>query len=315
MRIVFFGTPEPAAKILAALPALGVEIVGVVTQPDRRQGRGLKSAFSPVKELALKHNWPLAQPEKVKSNPDFQAWLAKLEPELAIVVAYGQILPQDILDIPRHGFINLHASLLPKYRGAAPVQWALLNGEKMTGLTIFRLTAGLDTGPILAQQPVAIDDNDNAATLLAKIFATGEPLLAQVLPAIVDGKAPGQPQDESLVSYAPTLTKESGEIDWEKSAREVHDRIRGLYPWPAAHTFFHGERLKLLAAELTGPDLSTGPHLPGTIVALLKDDGFIVATGQGDLLIKQLQLAAGKVLKASDFSRGHDVKTGETLPN
>lgn len=315
MKIIFFGTPEPAAKILAALPVMGVEIVGVVTQPDRRKGRGLKSAFSPVKELALQHNWPLAQPERVKANADFQAWLAERKPDLAIVVAYGQILPQDLLDIPRHGFINLHASLLPKYRGAAPIQWALLKGEQVTGLTIFRLTAGLDTGPILAQQSVVIDDNDNAAALSAKLFAAGGELLANLLPAIADGKAPGGPQNESAATYAPTLTKESGEIDWQKSAREIHNRIRGLYPWPAAHTFFHGERLKLLASELAGPDLSTAAHLPGTIVVLLKEDGFIVATGEGNLLIKQLQLASGKVLKASDFSRGHDVKSGETLPN
>ncbi|MFA4844135.1 MAG: methionyl-tRNA formyltransferase [Candidatus Margulisiibacteriota bacterium] len=315
MKIVFFGTPEPAAKILASLPARGVEIVGVVTQPDRPKGRGLKSAFSPVKELALQHKWPLSQPERVKSNPDFQAWLMNLKPDLAIVVAYGQILPQTVLDIPRHGFINLHASLLPKYRGAAPIQWALLKGEKVTGLTIFRLTAGLDTGPILAQQPVVIEDNDNAATLSARLFTAGEELLVKTLPAIADGRAPGEPQDEAAATYAPTLTKESGEIDWKKSAREIHDRIRGLYPWPAAHTFFHGQRLKLLVSELAGLDLSTAAHLPGTIVSLLKGEGFIVATGEGNILIKQLQLAAGKALKASDFSHGHDVKTGETLPN
>ena len=237
MRIIFFGTPEPAVAVLETLLKGNNEIVCVVTQPDRPKGRGQKLSFSPVKESALKHALPVEQPESVKNNKVFQSLIASLKPDLAVVVAYGKILPKELLAIPRYGFINLHASLLPKYRGAAPVQWALLKGEKESGITIFKIVEQLDAGPVIAQKKIKISEDDTAETLLKKIMAEGAKLLTAVLKAIAAGKADPVEQNEAAVTYAPQLTKESGEIDWKKSAREVHDRIRGLVPWPAAHTF------------------------------------------------------------------------------
>jgi len=315
MRIVFFGTPEPAAAVLRSLVEAKREIVAVVTQPDRPQGRGRKVAFSPVKAAALEAGLPLEQPAAVKNNPDFKARLSSLKPDLCVVAAYGKILPQEILDVPEHGFINLHASLLPKYRGAAPIQWALLNGEKETGVSIFKLVAALDAGPVLARQPVAIEARDNAATLTEKIFAAACPLLAEVLREIETGKARYAPQDETAASFAPTLTKEAGEIDWRRPAEAINDRIRALVAWPTAHTFFHGRRLKIFSSRLAPLDIATGEKQPGAIIELVKNEGILVATGRGNLLLLELQLEGKKRMKAYDFVIGHDVKTGETLPS
>ncbi|MFA5113100.1 MAG: methionyl-tRNA formyltransferase [Candidatus Margulisiibacteriota bacterium] len=315
MKIIYFGTPEPAAALLAELIKSQHEIVLVVTQPDRPKGRGQKLAFSPVKELALKHGLPLEQPAKVKDNPVFRSLLASLKPDIAVVAAYGQILPKALLDIPRHGFINVHASLLPKYRGAAPVQWALLNGEQETGITIFKLVERLDAGPIISQQKLAIEPADNAETLLAKLFEQSKSLLLATLAEIEQGKARYQPQAETAVTYAPVLTRESGEIDWRKTAAEINDRVRGLVPWPAAHTFCHGKRLQILQTEPYGVDLVTGDKLPGMILHILKGDGFVVATGGGDLLVRTVKPEAGKAMNAYNYVLGHDVKTAETLPN
>lgn len=315
MKIVFFGTPEPAAEVLAPLLASGHEIVAIVTQPDRPKGRGMKVAFSPVKELAVKHSLPVEQPEKVKNDPGFLSWLKSLEPDIAVVVAYGKILPKEILDIPKYGFINLHASLLPKYRGAAPVQWALLKGEKETGLTIFKLAEQLDAGPVISQQKISIGEEDDTITLLDKIFMTAPSLLLKTLQQIEDGSAKYIVQDEAAVSFAPLIGKESGEIDWKKGAQEVHDRVRALVLWPGAHTIFHGKRLKLLKTRLGALDLGHEPRLPGTVLQTLKNDGFIVATGRGDLLVLEVQLEGGRRMKASEFIIGHDVRINETLPN
>ncbi|MBU1866872.1 MAG: methionyl-tRNA formyltransferase, partial [Candidatus Margulisbacteria bacterium] len=219
---MFFGTPGPAAEVLALLlKQKEIEIVGVVTQPDRPKGRGQQLSFSPVKELALKNGLPLEQPEKIRHDQVFKSILESLRPDLGVVVAYGQILPGEILDLPKNGFINLHASLLPKYRGAAPVQWALIKGEKESGMTIFRLTEQLDAGPILSQRAVPIAPEDDAETLLKKVFEVGQRLLLELLPKIAAGKAVLTPQIETECSFAPTLSKESGAIDWRKTAAEI----------------------------------------------------------------------------------------------
>lgn len=315
MRIVFFGTPEPAAEILRSLIEAKHEILCVVTQPDRPKGRGQKVGFSPVKEIALKHALPLEQPESVKNNPVFSILLESLKPDIGVVVAYGKILPREILEIPKHGFINVHASLLPKYRGAAPVQWALLKGENETGVTIFKLTELLDAGPILLQEKIKTEEEDTAETLSEKLFAEGKELLLEALKRVEEGKARFLPQNEAAATFAPSLTKESGEIDWKKSAREIYDRVRALVSWPAAHTFCRGKRLKILKAKICPVDLTTTSKLPGTVVGILKSEGFIVAAGQGNLLVLEVQPEAGKRMKAYDFIIGHDVKIGETLPN
>lgn len=315
MRIVFFGTPEPAANILEELIKAGHEIICVVTQPDRPKGRGQRVTFPPVKEVALKNALPVEQPEEVKNNPVFDSLLKSLKPDIAVVVAYGKILPKDILDIPEHGFINVHASLLPKYRGAAPIQWALLKGERETGITIFKLTELLDAGPVILQKKITIEDEDNAETLSEKLFGEGAALILKALRQIENGNAKYKLQKEADVTFAPSLTKESGEIDWKKSALEIHNRIRALLPWPTAHTFFRGKRLKILRARPFVMDLAAGPVVPGTILHILKSEGFIVAAGAGDILILEVQLEAGKKMKAHDFVIGHDVKAGETLPN
>jgi methionyl-tRNA formyltransferase len=232
-----------------------------------------------------------------------------------VVVAYGKILPQEILEIPKHGFINLHASLLPKYRGAAPIQWALLKGEKETGMTIFKLVAALDAGPVLAHQAVKIDEDDNAETLTRKLFETAGPLLAKALHEIETGKANYLPQNEAAATFAQALTKESGEIDWRKPSAEINDFIRALITWPTAHTFYRGKRLKILKARLEPLDISRQEKQPGMIIEIVKNEGILVATGQGNLLLLEVQLEGKKRIKAYDFVIGHDVKPGETLPS
>lgn len=315
MKIVFFGTPEPAAEILEELIKAGHKIICVVTQPDRPKGRGQKVAFPPVKEVSLKHALPIEQPGSVKNNPVFSSLLDSLRPDLGVVVAYGKILPKEILAIPKYGFINVHASLLPKYRGAAPIQWALLKGEKETGISIFRLTELLDAGPILLQKKVKIKEEDTAEDLSERLFSEGSKLLLKALKLIEEGKAEYLNQDETQVTFAPSLTRESGEMDWRKSAEEIYDRTRALLPWPAAHTFCRGKRLKIFKAKTHVLDLVTGNRSPGMILQILKPEGFVVATGKGDLLVLEVQPEAGKRMKGYDFVIGHDVKAGEILPN
>ena len=314
MKLIFFGTPQPAAEMLDVLIKAGHEILGVVTQPDRPQGRGKEVVFSPVKQLALDHKLPVEQPEKVKNNPEFINWLRKLQPEIIVVVAYGNILPPELLNIPKYGCLNLHASLLPKYRGAAPIQYALLNGETETGITVMKIAEALDSGDVLLQEKLAIAGNDDTPSLSKRLFSVGGPLLLKALRQIAEGKAKYQPQDEKLVTYAPTIAKESGEIDWRQSATDIHNRIRALVPWPVAHTFFQKQLLKIWQSEVVAFDLATEYQASGSIVAINRD-GVVMATGKGQIVIKEVQLAGGKRLSAFDFALGHDVKIGKTLPN
>jgi methionyl-tRNA formyltransferase len=315
MRIAFLGTPEPAAQVLEALVAAGQEIACVVTQPDRPAGRGQKVDFSPVKRVALKHSFPLEQPERVRGNQEFALRLNSMAVDLGVVVAYGKILPKEVLGIPKYGFINLHASLLPKYRGAAPIQWALLAGEKESGLTVFQLVEALDAGPVMAQERIYISDEDDAVSLSKKMFSAAPDLLLRTIDKIAIGSAVPIAQKESEISFAPSLTKESGEINWHNSAGEIHNRVRALVEWPGAHTVFHGKRLKILKTRGGAFELKRPLLLPGMIVELVKEMGFIVATGEGDLLVLEVQLEGGRRMKASDFIIGHDVRINETLPS
>lgn len=314
MKIIFMGTPPQAATILESLIKAGHQVLAVVTQPDRPKGRGQKISFSPVKEIALKHALPLEQPEKLKVA-SFVSLLKSLKPDIIIVVAYGKILPKEIIDIPQYGCINVHASLLPKYRGAAPIQWALLNGEKETGITIMKIDELLDTGEILLQQKIKISEDDNSITLSQKLFAAGGTLLDEALAEIEAGQAKYLKQNDALATNAPAIAKESGELDWRKSALEIHNRVRAMVPWPVAHTFYKEKLLKIWQSKIHVVDLETKFKLPGTIVQIVKNEGFIVATGQGHILISEVQLAGKKRLPAYNFVLGHDVNIGETLPN
>lgn len=314
MKIIFMGTPDPAAQMLAGLIAAKHEILCVVTQPDRPKGRGQKMTFPPVKEVAIKYGLSIEQPEKLKLG-SFISLLESLRPDIIIVVAYGKILPKEILAIPQYGCLNVHASLLPKYRGAAPMQWALLNGEKETGVTVMRLDELLDTGDIILQKKISIEENDDVLMLSKKIFAEGSKLLLKALKQIKEGKVKYLQQNNAQATNAPLIRKESGEIDWRKTAAEIHNRVRAMIPWPVAHTFYREKLLKIWQSEIHIADLETKYKLPGTIVQIVKNVGFIVATGAGHLLVKRVQAEGKKQMGAYEFVIGHDVEVGETLPN
>lgn len=315
MKIVFMGTPEPAVTILQELISAKHEILCVVTQPDRPKGRGQKITCPPVKELALNHSLPIEQPEKVKRNPVFTSLIKSLEPDIVVVVAYGKILPKEILDIPRYGCLNIHASLLPKYRGAAPIQWALLNGEKETGVTIMKLDERLDTGDIILQEKVIVDQEDNALSLSKKLFTKAGQLLLAALEQIKSNKVKFIKQNDKKATFAPLITKGSGEIDWKKSADEIHNRIRAMVPWPGAQTIFRKKLLKILQAKIHGCEKTNKTQLPGTIVEIVKGVGFVVAAGGGNIMISDVQPEGKRRMSAYDFVIGYDVKIGEIFPN
>ncbi|MFA4906104.1 MAG: methionyl-tRNA formyltransferase [Candidatus Margulisiibacteriota bacterium] len=309
MKIVFMGTPLPAARLLQALLDAEEQIVLAVTQPDRPKGRHLHTAPSPVKELAQKYKIPVETPEKVKDQI-FIDKIHSLDPDLIVVAAYGKILPKDLLTIPKYGAINVHASLLPKYRGAAPIQWAILKGENETGVTVMQVSETLDTGDIILQDKVPIDPEDTAETLLDKVFEVGAQTLLRAIDQIKKGTAKKIPQKEADATYAPLIAKESGEIDWKKSATEVNNRVRALLPWPTAHTFYKGKMLKIIKAE---PAPVPGKFKPGEVVDI-KDD-FIIACGVGSLILKEVQLEGGKKMTGEQFLRGHRLAIGEILPS
>lgn len=306
MKIVFMGTPEPAAKCLQALIDAQEEVVLAVSQPDRPKGRHLHVAASPVKELAQKYNIRIETPEKIK-DPNFINKIKGFLPDLIVIVAYGRILPREILTIPKYGSINLHASLLPQYRGAAPIQWAIMKGEAETGVTVMRVAEALDTGDILLQKKVGIDPEDTAETLEEKLFAEGAGVLLQAIELIKSGKAKYTPQKEAEVSYAALITKESGEIDWKKPAFEINNRIRALIHWPVAHTFHQGKMLKIFKAE---PVELQGDHKPGQVAGPL-----VIACAPGGLKLIEVQPASGRRMPAEDFWRGHKLKTGDIFPS
>ena len=313
MKIVFMGTPETAATALEELVSSQHKIICVVTQPDRPKGRGRKLTFPPIKDVALKYNLPLEQPEKVKNNPTFISSLKSIKPDIIVVVAYGKILPKEILTIPEYGCINVHASLLPKYRGAAPIQWALLKGEKETGITIMKIDDRLDTGDIILQKKIKISDEDNTETLSKKLFAAGRKLLLKALEQIEEGKAKFVKQNEAEATNAPSITKESGELDWRKPALEIHNRVRAMVPWPVAHTFFQRKLLKIWQTTLYAKEAKS--HLPGTIEQVVKGTGFSVATGAGAILIREVQAEGKKRMPAHDFVVGRKIKIGDKIPS
>lgn len=302
MRIVFMGTPQFAVPSLKALSEAGHDITAVVTQPDKPNKRGKKIEFSPVKQAALKIGADVLQPEKVKDS-QFVDILKKLSPDIIIVVAFGQILSEEILALPKYGCVNLHASLLPKYRGAAPIHWAVLNGEKESGNTTMLMDKGLDTGDILLVNKVEISDDENTGQLHDKLSISGAQLLLDTLTKLEKNEIIPIKQDSEKFTYAEKLTKELEKIDWNLPSKDVFNKIRGLNPWPVAYTFINNSRLKIFTSKLT--DKISPKHLkPGHFIGLTKD-GFTVATGDYLLEITEVQPESRKRMSAIDFLKGY----------
>lgn len=311
LRLVFMGTPELAAVCLdALLRAPDMQVVGVVTQPDRPKGRDLKLTPPPVKELALRHNLPVLQPLKAR-DPQFIEQLAAWQPKLIAVAAFGQILPQRILDLPKFGCLNVHTSLLPKYRGAAPIQSAILNGDAETGVTIMKMDAGLDTGAIVRVERTAISDSDNAQTLHDRLARLGADLLVKTIPDYVAGQITPRPQPTEGVSHCAKIKKQDGALDWQLPARVLWNRIRGFTPWPGAFTHFSGPSKPILL-KLWEAEPVTGTGQPGEILRADKQ-GIVVACGDGALRILTLQREGGRRVSAPEFLAGHPLAPGQRL--
>lgn len=305
MRIVFMGTPDFAVPSLQALIDAGHDVCAVYTQPDKPQGRKQILTAPPVKTLALEHDIPVFQPNTLK-NEDEQARLRELAPEVIIVVAYGKLLPKAVLDIPPHGCINVHGSLLPRWRGAAPIQWAVIAGDEMAGVTTMQMAEGLDTGDMLLTYETKVGEKETAGELFDRLAQSGAELLTQTLVKL-DEITP-RPQDDAQSCYAHMLDKQMAVIDWSKSAHEIDCLIRGLNPWPIALTTLSGERLKVFAAEK-----ENGRGEPGTVLEADPKKGLTVACGEGALRLTEIQLVGGKRMKATDFLRGHAIEVGTKL--
>jgi methionyl-tRNA formyltransferase len=309
--VIFMGTPDLACESLKALAeAPACEVVAVVTQPDRPKARDLKLLPPPVKELAVRLGIPVLQPERAR-NETFIAQLRELTPELIAVAAYGQILPPGILDLPRHGCLNVHTSLLPKYRGAAPIQWAILNDEPETGVTIMKMDAGLDTGAILTQEKTPIRPDDNAETLHDRLAKLGAARLVSTIPSYVEGTLAPTPQPAEGVSHAPKIKKTDGRLDWTKPARFLWNRVRGLSPWPGTFTeLAHDSQRHII--KVWQAELIEGAGAPGEIVAADKS-GVVVGCGEGDLRLLVLQREGGRRLPAREFLSGFPLHAGQRL--
>lgn len=305
--LIFCGTPLFAVPTLEKLVAAGHRVPLVVTQPDRPKGRGLELVASPVKQSALKLNLPVTQPDRIKNNDEFRAQLTSLKPDAIIVVGYGRIIPQWMLDLPPLGNINLHASLLPKYRGAAPIQWAIASGETVTGVTTMRIDAGLDTGDILLQKEFPIAPDDTAVTLSPRLAAVGAELMLETLRRLQQGTIHPRKQDDSQASLAPILKKEDGLIDFHRSAGEILDRLRGFQPWPGAYTKFRGKNLQVLKAR------EAEANLPASALAAEKDRLFVGSGRNTSLELLELQLEGKKPTPAQAFLQGYHPQPGEKL--
>ena len=309
MRVIFMGTPDFATGTLEEIVKAGHEVVGVVTQPDKPKGRGKTMMPTPVKETALKYNLPVYQPKKVR-EPEFVELLRSLKPDVMVVAAFGQIITKEILEMPKYGCINVHASLLPAYRGAAPIQWAVINGDKESGVTIMQMDEGIDTGDMIEKAVVPIAEDETGGSLFDKLSHTGAKLCVKVLRDLEEGTAVREKQpEESTTPYAKMIDKKMGEVDWKKSAKEIEQLIRGLNPWPSAYTKVHGKNLKLWKAKVL---LETSQMNPGQIVKVTKDS-LAVQTGQGMLEIQELQLEGKKRMDTSSFLRGYALAEGESL--
>ncbi len=319
MRVLYMGTSEFAIPALNHLNTHDFEIIGVVTQPDRPSGRGKKLNPPPIKKIALEYDITVFQPEKVR-EPEFVTLLKQLAPDVIVIAAFGQLLPQTVLDIPPCGVINIHPSLLPKYRGAAPIQWALINGEKETGVSLMVLDAGEDTGDIICTERLQIALEDTAETLLQKLAEIGAGLLVDVLGNITKGQPPqATPQKHEDATQAPRLTKDIGHIDWNESAYTVHSLIRGTSGWPGAYTYYNdGSLLKIIQSMPHEDKIKekevTAKKQPGT-VTITSDKQLYVETGLGQIQLLKVQPATKKIMDATDFVNGYQLKTGDSFSN
>jgi len=309
MNLVFCGTPEFAVPALKALLGGGHDIRLVVSQPDRPRGRGLELGSSPVKRAAVERGLTVIQPDKIRSNAEFRAQLEALRPDAIVVVGYGHIIPQWMIELPRHGNINLHASLLPKYRGAAPIQWAVTRGEAVTGVTTMRIDSGLDTGDVLLQEEVPIAPSDTAATLAPRLAEIGARLMVETLRQLASGTLQPRPQDHSRASLAPRLTKEDGRIDFSLPARDICNRVRGFQPWPGTFTTFRGKNLHITATQ---PGLATIALRPGELQ--VAGDKLEVGCGEASALqLLELQPEGKKRMSDREFILGYKPRPGEML--
>ncbi|MGN0497567.1 MAG: methionyl-tRNA formyltransferase [Acutalibacteraceae bacterium] len=302
MRVVFMGTPDFAVPCLEALVNAGYEVIGAFTQPDKPKGRGYALAPPPVKVTALEHNIPVYQPKTLRDGEALKI-LEELSPECIVVVAYGKILPKDILELPKYGCINVHASLLPKYRGAAPIQWSVINGESETGVTAMYMDEGLDTGDMIMKRSCEIGENETAGELHDKLSALGAQLIVEALKALENGSAKREKQDDSLSCYSPMLDKSLCQIDWSKSAQQVHNKVRGLSPWPVATSSINGKKVKIHQTLL-----SSDNGTPGEIISL---SPLTVACGSGSVIINELQLEGKKRMNSQSFLNGHKLNIGD----
>lgn len=307
MKILFMGTPDFAAASLKALINADMDVAAVVSQPDKPKGRGHKLQPTDVKIAAQEANIPVYQPESLK-NGELKDLLNEVQPELIVVAAYGKILPEYILNYPKYGCINVHASLLPKYRGAAPIQWAIINGDKETGVTIMQMEKGLDTGDMLMTEKTEIGEYETAGELFDRLAEIGGNLLVKAIGEIEKGNITPVPQNHSEHTYAPMISKETGRIDWSKSAAEISKLICGMNPWPSAHTLYNGEAVKIYEAVTADCGKCFGE--PGEILGAEKGKGLKVAAGDGALYIKTVQFAGSKRMNVEDYMRGHSVETG-----
>lgn len=313
MKAVFMGTPDFAVPTLQKMIDMGIEITAVVTQPDKAKGRGKKVIYSPVKECALAHDLPVYQPVRIRKEPEFIQTLRDMQPDVIVVVAFGQILPKEILDIPRLGCVNVHASLLPKFRGAAPIQWSIIDGEEVTGVTTMLMDVGLDTGDMLLKTEIPVDPKETGGSLHDKLAAVGGELLEKTLIGLEAGTIVPEKQDDSQAGeYARMLDKELGHIDFNQPAVVIERLIRGLNPWPSAYTQWEGKTMKIWEAEVEDVVETIDTHEPGTITEVTKH-GFKVQTGEGRLAIKSLQIPGKKRMEADAFLRGYHIETGTKL--
>ena len=308
MKIIFMGTPDFSVGTLEALVEAGHDVVLAVTQPDKPKGRGKEMQFTPVKECAMKYNIPVYQPRRVREAECIEE-LRKYEADIMVVVAFGQILPKEILEMTKYGCVNVHASLLPKYRGAAPIQWSIIDGEEVTGVTTMQMNEGLDTGDMLLIVEIPIEEKETGGSLHDKLAEAGAKLCVETLKGLEAGNITPIPQGETTTSYAKMLDKQLGNIDWSKSGVEIERLIRGLSPWPSAYTNWNDKVMKIWDAECVPVN---NDATPGEIVEV-KKDSFLVQTGSGALEVRELQIPGKKRMDAGAFLRGYQVKEGEML--
>ena len=309
LRVVYMGTPEFAVPCLNMLIEEKYDLAAVVTQPDRPKGRGQKIAFSPVKETALGNGISILQPEKIK-EPSFIEQITALKPDIIVVVAFGQFLPKILLDLPPLGCVNVHASLLPQYRGAAPIHWSVINGEAATGVTTMYMDIGMDTGDMILKESVSIGPEDTTGQIHDRLSQVGAKLLSETLMLIAAGQAPRTPQDHANASYAPLLKREHEQVNWHDSAHDIHNLIRGLNPWPGAFSSHDDKMFKIWHSRIVAHEGSVAPS--GTVIAV---DGFEiqVATGRGIIALSEVQPASKRKMKAGEFARGYGIRVNDTI--